>query len=484
MANTRLVPTILLVLVLILALGLRLLDAGGTLWVDEAWSVVNAGRVAPFTGIFLDINHDNNHHLNSLWIQLIGPEGSPLAYRALSIATSVATVAVAAMIAGRHSRIAALTTALLFAVAPMFVIVGSEARGYAPMLLMTLFAVAVTDRWIADPSRPMPRALLAVIATAGTLAHLGFALALPGLALWTMTSLTKTRSVRGAIDAAVSLWLPSGIFCFSMIAAVILIALTRTGALTVGGYEAYSTALFVRALSNLAFLITGIGWVGVVAIAALSSFRGARNRLSILCGFLAVTLPLIVLILRPGNSGIERYYILTGMALLLYAGLKTGILIDAGGGRRWVAVGVLALLVSGSLVEDSRQIAGGRGAPENAIAAIARLAPSGAIVASQSVADVPVLSLAAEKAAYPLKVATDCRAASFRFVGQITGPTEKRWCGRYWRQIAAGQARMPSGASWQLFVHDDLPSGTTAVSSPPSKRDDRISIRRAGVAQG
>ena len=45
-------------------LALRILAAaGGALWTDEAWSALHAAEVGTPLGIFLSINHDNNHHL-------------------------------------------------------------------------------------------------------------------------------------------------------------------------------------------------------------------------------------------------------------------------------------------------------------------------------------------------------------------------------------------------------------------------------------
>ncbi|MBA3896385.1 MAG: hypothetical protein H0X36_04455, partial [Sphingomonadaceae bacterium] len=78
-------------LCMIAALILRVLNARGGLWLDEAWSVVLAGEAAPVVGVFASINHDNNHHLNTLWVQLLGPAAPPLALRALAIFSGVAT---------------------------------------------------------------------------------------------------------------------------------------------------------------------------------------------------------------------------------------------------------------------------------------------------------------------------------------------------------------------------------------------------------
>ena len=62
-------------------LALRVAAARGGLWTDEAWSVIYAARAKDAAGVFLRINHDNNHHLYSLWLQAIGMNASPMLAR-------------------------------------------------------------------------------------------------------------------------------------------------------------------------------------------------------------------------------------------------------------------------------------------------------------------------------------------------------------------------------------------------------------------
>ena len=52
-------------------LALRIAAAHGGLWTDEAWSVIYAAQARDALGVFLRINHDNNHHLAK-----VGVEGS------------------------------------------------------------------------------------------------------------------------------------------------------------------------------------------------------------------------------------------------------------------------------------------------------------------------------------------------------------------------------------------------------------------------
>src|SRR3954465_8111902 len=114
---------------------LRIAAAHGGLWTDEAWSVVYAAQARDPLGVFLRINHDNNHHLYSLWLQAIGVDASPLLARLPAIVAGTLCIPAAALVVARRSAPAGIVAALLFAVSPTMVNFGSEARGYSLMLL-------------------------------------------------------------------------------------------------------------------------------------------------------------------------------------------------------------------------------------------------------------------------------------------------------------------------------------------------------------
>src|SRR5205085_9255349 len=110
-------------------LALRIAAAQGGLWTDEAWSVIYAARARDPAGVFLRINHDSNHHLYSLWLQAIGLSASPLLARLPAIVAGTSCVPMAALVVARRSAWAGAVAAILFAVSPMMVNFGSEARG-------------------------------------------------------------------------------------------------------------------------------------------------------------------------------------------------------------------------------------------------------------------------------------------------------------------------------------------------------------------
>src|SRR5437868_14033705 len=97
--------------------------------------MIYASQARDAAGVFLRINHDNNHHLNSLWLQAIGMQAPPWLARLPAIVCGTISIAVAALFMRRWSAAAGVVAALLFALSPAMITFGAEARGYSPMLL-------------------------------------------------------------------------------------------------------------------------------------------------------------------------------------------------------------------------------------------------------------------------------------------------------------------------------------------------------------
>ncbi|MDB5699427.1 MAG: hypothetical protein JWN69_2231, partial [Alphaproteobacteria bacterium] len=205
----------------LIGLALRIAAARGGLWMDEAWSMMFATETRSWPAVFLYINHDNNHHLNTLWLQLVGIEAPPLAVRALAIVSGSAAIFVAALLGARRGATAAWITALLFALAEAMVTYGSEARGYAPMLLALLALLLVAERWLDRPDAPPPARWVLLWCALGTLANLTMlfgVVAISGYAL--IVLLRRGMPPVAALLAAVRLMAP-GIAAAAAIVAVV-----------------------------------------------------------------------------------------------------------------------------------------------------------------------------------------------------------------------------------------------------------------------
>lgn len=136
----------------VLGLFLRLASARGDLWLDEIWSLRSLERLHRAGEILWGLPFDNNHILNSLWLWIVGPHAPPVLIRLESIVVGTLTVPMAARFCGRAGPVAAIAGAALAALGAIFVQFGSEARGYAGLLLMIFVAADALEDFILEPS--------------------------------------------------------------------------------------------------------------------------------------------------------------------------------------------------------------------------------------------------------------------------------------------------------------------------------------------
>ena len=314
---------------------LRCFAARGGLWTDEAWSLVYAQRAGDALGVLTRINHDNNHHLNSLWLHLVGAEAAPILMRGLSIMTSSITILVAALIGFRRNRPTGVITAALFALSPIMVVYGSEARGYAPMMLAMMIMIWRIDIWLEDRSAPRPALLLAFCALIGSFSHLTMLFAVAMLGLWVFFAGVHRCGVLKSIRVTADLLGPALAVAVLSVSAVVIIAARSATGLQVGGYIPFAWPLFSNALSELLTLSTGIGYAAQSAIwaaLAIAAF-GVTMRFTPwqlpterkwFYAVMILTMPVAVAFLHPGNSQYARYYLPAAIAILLLIGEGLG----------------------------------------------------------------------------------------------------------------------------------------------------------------
>jgi Dolichyl-phosphate-mannose-protein mannosyltransferase len=467
----------------LLGLGLRVAAAMNGLWIDEAWSAVFAREVAPVTGVFSSINHDNNHHLNTLWLQLVGSGAPPMLMRGLSILCSVVTIGVAGAIALRRGATSAVMTALFFAVSPIMVLYGSEARGYAPFMFALAVAIYLIDGWLDVREGDGPVGRLALVAGLGTLSHMMMAPALVLLSGWIWLFIAQREGVMAATRRTSALMMPALITCATFVLIAFAIAHQVARKMQVGGYIAYDPQLFSLALRDVVGLSTGLGLYQTPVLAtAIAGFvllillAGLRPRsapgLALLIALMVAGLPLAVFLLHPGNSQYARYYLIVAVALLLFLGNRIGALLDCGGARRWAGAGLMLLLVGGSLGQVYSLVIGGRGHVDAAVDAMAAMTRAGRLdVLVDNPRASAVLEVAAAQRNLPIRIATtQCETKRFWFIERERGtPVERSAsrCGQPWVLIASDDAYGPSGQSWSLYQKRGLPMPIVAVNSPP-----------------
>jgi hypothetical protein len=455
-----------------LAFALRLLAANGALWTDEAWSMVYAEQARTPAGVFLRINHDNNHHLYSLWLQAVGRDAAPLLARLPAVIAGTLTVLVAAVFAGRHSRAAGVVAALLFAVSPTLVTFGSEARGYAPMLLaamvLMLLASDAIDR---KPTKPAAPWLLALTAALGMLSHLTMAAPVALATLWVYLDRRTAVGPDHALRETARLFGPALLATAAVIGLVFAAAAASPTGMRLGGYLPFDWGDYGAALGDLATWTAGLAlplsWLGplLVALAACwvalkpPLWVGSRARLY---AILILAVPLGAALLQPGNAGFARYYLASALGLLLLLAEGLGRAIAQAGWRRGLAIVALALITGAGLWRGAQLIELGRGRPDRAAALI-----GAGPVALQPVRFEAALSLAAARRGEVLNVARGCAPAKFVLAaaGRLDRPAEAiARCGIRYRRIASAGTTPLSGDGWTLYAATRLQTREAPVS--------------------
>ncbi|HEX3676445.1 MAG TPA: glycosyltransferase family 39 protein [Sphingomicrobium sp.] len=475
---------------------LRVVAAQGGLWTDEAWSMIYAAKARNPMGVFLRINHDNNHHLNSLWLQAIGPGASPLLARVPAIAAGTLCILVAASLCRRCSRKAGMVAALLFAVAPTFVAFGSEARGYAMMLLAALLMFLLVAVVLEGRPARGARWWLAALAVFGMFSHLTMAAPVAIVTTWLYLERRTTLGPRLALFGTFRLMGPALAATIGVILFVFVAATMSPTGMRVGGIEPFSSELFVAALDDLALWSAGfrssLPWLvplGAGAAALLVMVRppdwaGPRTRLY---AMLVLTVPIGLAMLRASNSGYARYYLMSGVGLLLMMSEWIARGLEGRPAVRAAAGLLIVTLMGASLWRDSLLVRADRGRPEIPVRDMASLSPSGASVAFAEPRLKAVVAVAAERIGYRARFAGGCAPADFLLAAQSR---RSHWaasvqrCGIEMDAIDSSVAIPLGGDSWVLYRAKTLQSfGSADSGRAPAAKDRRFS-GRAGVAQG
>jgi hypothetical protein len=454
-------------LLALIGLSLRIAAAHGGLWLDEAWSAVFARDAGSALDIFFTIRHDNNHYLNTLWLYLTGWGAPPVVSRLFSIVTGTLTIVAAGMIGLRRGPLQGIVFALFFALSPILVAYGAEARGYAPMFLALTVAIWVVLRWLDHPESRAPSLLLAPITAFGMLSHLTMLFGLLGIGLWATAVLMKGRSLGDGMRAALDLFGPAALVAIAILACGVLIPLLSANGYQVGSYEPFSLVSLSDGISIL--VVYALGLRGIISYGILLSLvlllplllgsRRTDRTFFLLCIISLVTVPLLFLIARIGNAGFGRYQLLTGFGLLLVA---SEIIAQGITNKAWwrpIAIVSLVLLIVGQMTITLAIVANKRGDPAGAISALAARAPNGATVLVGHNRDVAVVEAAAASAHYPVRVSQEvCGGAQFLFLEEPTLtslPPHVVLCDVRYERIADGARTEVSGMSWRLYRQAD-----------------------------
>ncbi|WP_380787379.1 hypothetical protein [Sphingomonas sp. R86521] len=462
-------------LAMLVGLALRIAVARGGLWLDEAWTARFVAQAGDPIGVLWRINHDNNHFLNSWWMLLVGPYAPPMLVRSLSIATGVASIAVAGAVGLRRGTATGIIAALLFAVSPIFVAYGAEARGYGPMVLVMLVAILAIDRWL-DGERDAPVWTLAVLTLIGMLAQFTYIFALAALGGWIVATRARRMTFDDAVRGGMRTLAPSIGAVVLVIAVVAAAARASTTGFQAGGYPGFTMPGFSAALSDAVVYTLGLS-VGApfatiaaaaVAVAAtiLLAPGAMPRRFLYVFALLAFPAMLGLALSRIGNAGFARYYLVACTALLLLAADVAGAAIARRGSQRVVAIAFIAIIAAASLSRDYGLAQSLRGDPARAVTLMRAAAPAGTSVGVDTIRPTAVLDAAARTAGYPLDIRQHCPAAAFLFVDledRIAAPAALDRCRQHYARIAVGRYLAMSGFDWALYTRIPPQSGSPAV---------------------
>jgi hypothetical protein len=452
-----------IVIVALVGLIVRIAAASGALWLDEAWSAVLASDVQTPLGVFVQINHDNNHHLNSLWLQWVGIGAPPLIARALSIATGTLGIVVAGLIGARRGPLVGVVTALLFALSPVLVSLGSEARGYAPMTLMMLISAWYIDRYLAGDETANRPVTLAICFFVGALSQLTMAFAACALAGWPLLVLWRRKGLRAALAETARLVGPALLALALTLAIVFAPVLIGGAEFRFGSRQPFTILLFLHGLIDLLGYTIGATvisfWLPAGAVILVILARSLGTPRLAFYWLAVIAFPLTVASLHMMNVGHPRYYLLVAVALLLLMGEALATLVRAGGWKAIVGGGALLLFSGASMASNLELVHYKRGDPGGAIRALAARAPNGARVMIDRETGLALMRVAAAEARYPVVIATACPAAQFVFAdwfnGEKASPATIVRCRQTYRSVASATSRGLAGQNWTLYERVD-----------------------------
>jgi len=364
---------------------LRLRGAFGEMWFDEIWSYNIAMGLESWHEAFWKQPKDNNHPLNTLWLYLMGPGREMWVYHLFSVITGTASIFVAGWIAARkgsrRSPSRLLVTMLLVAVLYPYINFGSEARGYAPMMLFTVLAYGAVEP-------PDTKAYVARwgYGLAGLLAVLSHLAAVPVLVALSLCFAIRQRlqghSFVHALHATVRLNAPlvAGLLVF--VSGILYGAHLNGNVIQFGGstLTCLDKNCFVTALDEMTrFTVGGFGekasglYSGLYLIMILGSvlwLAAIGNRRALPLGLILLGVPLLFFAANQPALPHGRYFLAVFAFVPFLVAEVMGELLKRGFAARMFCSVALIALVGANAVAVKNFLAIGRGNTNPAFAYI------------------------------------------------------------------------------------------------------------------
>jgi hypothetical protein len=340
----------------------RLACLDGEFTLDEIWS----SELARDGQLFLW--HDNNHHLNTLWLSLL-PTGIWWGwYRAPAVVAGLASIVFAARIGRRWGEAEAVVAAWLVATCPWLVVAGAEARGYALAVCFALLAFDALWSYL-DTGARGALALFWLATIIGFLSHLTFYHCYAGLAVWSARRCARQR--RSSADEVRRMVTIHGVPAL-FVAALYLVCIRGMG---VGGGPLIPKDTMLARLIALGLgdplegtrlLMTVVA--GVLLLAGLWLLWRAANDVWLFFLTTVVVSPGLFLLLRRDRFVYERYLLISFVFFLLLLAVVLGQLWRRRGTFRMVGLALLTFFLAGNAWIVSSVVQSGRGEFHEALA--------------------------------------------------------------------------------------------------------------------
>ena len=484
----------------------RVLAANNNLWVDEVFTLqLLSERVHSFSEVFTNLRYDNNHHLCSLWMWLVGQNASPLVYRLPSILGSIGTIVLAGLIGLRQSRLVAYIAVILTSWSYLLVHYGTEARGYSLVIFFALLAwyalqqfedrgdergrcVRSSPLQAATTAGRLPNCVNAELrarswiwiaifwgaVVLGFLSHLEFAICFAGLIAWALWRCVRYRSSwrRAVLDLI-------ALFTVPMTLMLIFYFVSIRGMKILGQFGYYRAASLLIKTGSYTLGGPGSGAAaGIIALLAVAALGVAL----IYCKYdrddrwifyvVVIIVPLAAIAIdRPAQLHLRylmvlRYLMISvAMSLLLFssacaATLRRGVPAFA------IGVAVLALYVTGNAANTVKLLRFGRGQYLAALVFIETHSNDKKVLVTSN-ADLGIGSLVNYYKRYLY------RPEDLQYVNQTT-----------LREDYARTNGFSLGAEWLILFRDDLTEKPPRMTDEYGNRYQLVTIYRGSDLSG
>jgi hypothetical protein len=368
------------------------------------------------------------------------------------------------MIVAKRSAAGGIVASLLFALSPIMLTYGSEARGYAPMILAALTMLLLAMRSVECGTARFAPWWLALVSLLGMLSHMTMGAPVALITLWVYLDRRRTEGPKQGLRTTARTMGPAAVVAAAVPILVIIAGMMSPSGMRVGGYVPFSWEDLFRALGDLSAWTFGFTMVpaelplGAVALmTALVAVRPPKwlGTRSLLYPILILGVPLAIAVVHSGNVGFARYFLCSAIGLLLLASEWIARELEKSSSRRAGTVAVLGTILLTSLWEDSLLIRLDRGHPDEIVRLMRQRSLEGSRVALETPRLEAVTKVAAIQAAYRVNLVRGCAQADFVISSEprhlaSSGPLAR--CGVTMRPVGSGSGTALSGDRWILYA--------------------------------